>query len=201
VLGVALPPLPPAAFETARPVHATIALRTAPGGRVFVRLGRRTEFGSPLVLGVGARRGRWVGLISPALPNGRLGWTRAQALRFAAAPYAIRVDLPARRLVLLRDGLVIRRVTVGIGGARTPTPPGRYTITDKLAGGGVYGCCILALSGHQPRPPAGWRGEARLGIHGGAPGAVSAGCLHVPEPDLRYLMAHVPLGTPVTVRS
>jgi hypothetical protein len=200
MLGAALPRLPPAVFEVARPAHATIALRTAPGGRVVARLGARTTFGSPLVLGVGARRGRWVGLISSALPNDRLGWTKAGALRFATARFAIRVDLSARRLVLLHGGLVVRQVAVGVGAGRTPTPAGHYTITDKLAGNRVYGCCILALSGHQPRPPTGWRGEARLAIHGGALGAVSAGCLHAAEADLRYLMTRVPLGTPVVVR-
>ena len=195
----ATPPPPAAVFQTARPAAVTISLRTAPGGRVIARLHSHTEFGSPLVLGVGARRGSWVGLISTALPNGRLGWTKAGALRFATARYAIRVDLSARRLVLEHGGLVVRRIAVGIGGGTTPTPPGRYTVTDKLPGNRVYGCCILALSGHQPHPPAGWPGEARLAIHGGALAAVSAGCLHASTADLRFLMAQVPLGTPVTI--
>ena len=197
----ALPSPPAAVFQTARPAAATIALRTAPGGRVIARLGRHTPFGSPLVLGVAARRGRWVGLISTALPNGRLGWTQARALRFATARYAIRVDLSARTLVLEHGGLVVRRIAVGIGASTTPTPPGRYTVTDELPGNRVYGCCILALSGHQPHPPPGWEGEARLAIHGGALAAVSAGCLHASDANLRFLMAHVPLGTPVTVRA
>jgi hypothetical protein len=188
-------------FQTARPVAATpIALRTAPGGRVLARLGPRTRFGTPLVLGVGARRRGWVGLISPALPNGRLGWAKAEALRLAVTHYAIEVDLSRRELLLTRRGLVVRRITVGIGRSASPTPPGRYVITDKLAGDATYGCCILALSGHQPHPPPGWRGEARLAIHGGDLGAVSAGCLHAEDADLRFLMARVPLGTPVAVR-
>jgi hypothetical protein len=196
-----LPPQPPAVFQAARPVAAApIALRTAPGGRVLARLGPRTRFGSPLVLGVGARRRGWVGLISPALPNGRLGWAKARGLRLSAIHYGIEVDLSRRELLLRRGGVIIRRVTVGIGRGVSPTPPGRYVVTDKLAGDTDYGCCILALSGHQPRPPPGWRGEARLAIHGGALGAVSAGCLHAGDVDLRFLMARVPLGTPVAVR-
>jgi len=153
------------------------------------------------VLGVGARRGGWVGLISPALPNGRLGWTRAAAVRFAAARYAVTVDLSRRELTLSHGRLVVRRIAVGVGRSDSPTPTGRFVVTDELAGNRVYGCCILALSGHQPHPPHGWRGEARLAIHGGGPGAVSAGCLHAAERDLRYLMAAVPLGTPVTIHA
>jgi hypothetical protein len=45
-------------------------------------------------------------------------------------------------------------------------------------------------------------GSARLAIHGGSmAGAVSAGCLHASTSDLRFLMASVPLGTPVTIRA
>src|SRR5438128_7028186 len=161
--GVAPPP-PPAAFQVAVPVASALSLRTAPGGRVVARIGRRTEFGSPVVLGVGARRGGWVGVIAPELPNGRLGWVRAGALRFGLVRYAISVDLSRRELVVRSRGVVVRRLTVGIGRGETSTPTGRFTVTDRIepVGTSVYGCCILALSGHQPHPPSGWRGEARL---------------------------------------
>ena len=65
----------------------------------------------------------------------------------------------------------------------------------------VYGCCILALSAHQTNVPASWRGGDRMAIHGGAMGAVSAGCVHASESVLRNLMRLVPLGTPVTIHA
>jgi lipoprotein-anchoring transpeptidase ErfK/SrfK len=82
-------------------------------------------------------------------------------------------------------------------------------VTDKIAGsrfGPYYGCCILALSGHQPNTPPGWTGGDRLAIHGtDAPATIgtpaSAGCLRAADADLRPLMAKVPLGTPVFVRA
>src|ERR687895_698894 len=45
-----------------------------------------------------------------------------------------------------------------------------------------YGCCVIALSGRQPRIPPGWTGGARLALHGTADTsalgrAVSIGCL------------------------
>ena len=105
----------------------------------------------------------------------------------------------------MRGRKVLRRMRVGIGAPGTPTPTGRFAITDKLSGAGfgpVYGCCILALSGNQPHPPPGWDpSESRLAIHGGAQGAVSAGCLHARTAALRFLMAHVPLGTRITIRA
>lgn len=107
-----------------------------------------------------------------------------------------------------RDLVVIRHVGVGIGRLGSPTPLGRFAVTDKLDGrayGGVYGCCILALSAIQPHLPAGWRGGNRIAIHGtpsrgdlGA--AVSAGCIEASDHDLRFLMRGVPLGTRVFIR-
>jgi lipoprotein-anchoring transpeptidase ErfK/SrfK len=72
--------------------------------------------------------------------------------------------------------------------------------------GAYYGCCILALSGHQVNTPAGWQGGDRLAIHGtNQPASIgvpsSAGCLHAEAADLRTLMRHVPLGTPVFIRA
>ena len=68
----------------------------------------------------------------------------------------------------------------------------------------MYGCCILALSARQTHLPAGWTGGDRIAIHGtNAPAtigrAVSTGCVHANDAALRYLMARVPLGTPVTI--
>ena len=181
-----------------------LVLRGAPGGAVVARLGRRTEFGSPLRLAVAARRGRWLGVVTPLLPNGRLGWIDAQSVRRASVSLHLVVSLRAQRLVVLRGRTVLARIPVGIGAPGSPTPTGSFAVTDKLPGArfsSVYGCCILALSGHQPRPPAGWEGsDTRLAIHGGPPGAVSSGCLHATTAALRFLMAHVPLGARVTIR-
>jgi lipoprotein-anchoring transpeptidase ErfK/SrfK len=98
---------------------------------------------------------------------------------------------------------------VGIGRPGSPTPAGRFSITDKLSGGTFgpfYGCCILALSGHQTNTPAGWQGGDRLAIHGtNDPGSIgvpsSAGCLHADAEDLKVLVRRVPLGTPVLIHA
>ena len=70
----------------------------------------------------------------------------------------------------------------------------------------AYGCCILALTGHQPRLPSGWSGGDRLAVHGtGAPStigrAASAGCLHASASVMRRLLATVPLGSTVRIRA
>jgi hypothetical protein len=194
----------PEPFFAASPRTGDVVLRDHPGGRVLATLGSRTEFGSPETVGVARFRGNWLGVISPHLPNGVLGWVPRKEMSLMPVAWSVEVSLATRTLVVLHEGRVVRRATVGIGAAGSPTPPGRYVITDHIdpgTQGSVYGCCILALSGHQPHPPARWdrSRDWRLAIHGGATGAVSAGCIHADETTLRMLMRLTPLGTPVTV--
>ena len=183
---------------------------TAPGGPATAGIAATTEFGSPQVLGVAARRGDWLGVVTSARPNGRLGWVhREAALALRRTRWSLHADLSRRTVTLRRNGRRVHRLTVAIGRPGSDTPTGRFAVTDKLPGsryGGYYGCCILALSGHQPNTPPGWTGGSRLAIHGtdvpstiGTP--ASAGCLRAGDADLEVLMAKVPLGTPVFIRS
>lgn len=209
-----VPPAPAPDFGAVvlRPAGgSTIVVRSRPGGPVAARLSARTEFGSPTTLAVAAQRGRWLGVVTTHLPNGRLGWVdpRESAVRTSTTRIRVVIDLSERRLVVHRGGEVIRRMTVAVGRASSPTPVGRFAVTDKLPGsryGSYYGCCIVALSAHQPNLPPGWTGGDRIAVHGtndpsSIGGAVSAGCPRARAEDLRFLMRVVPLGTPVFVRA
>jgi lipoprotein-anchoring transpeptidase ErfK/SrfK len=190
---------------------STIVVRSRPRGPVVARLDGETEFGSPTTLAVASQRGRWLGVVTTHVSNGRLGWIDPQESRVRTSTTRVHVviDLSARRLVVRRGSEVVRRMTVAIGRAGSPTPVGRFAVTDKLPGsryGSYYGCCILALSAHQPNLPPGWTGGDRIAVHGtndpssiGA--AVSAGCPRASAEDMRFLMRVVPLGAPVTVRA
>lgn len=199
---------PAEAFEIAQ-VTRPVALHAHRGGPTVAWLGAATEFGSPQTLGIVENRGRWLRVISTKLPNGRAGWVRARAVRLTTTPKSLTIDLSRHLLLFKRGDQVVRRMSLGIGRPGSPTPTGRFTVTDKLAGPNYspfYGCCILALSAHQPNLPAGWTGGNRIAIHGtNAPSSIgaatSAGCLHAGDADLRVLMRSVPLGTPVFIRS
>jgi lipoprotein-anchoring transpeptidase ErfK/SrfK len=199
---------------TAPPPQPTVllryatALRLRPGGTVVARLRARTEFGSPTVLPVVAQRGSWLGVVSAALPNGRLGWISGRAtLEAHSSPYAIDASISRREVVVRRDGRIAMRFPVAVGGPGTPTPRGRFAVTDKLLTGDAaspYGCCILALSGHQPAAPQGWGGGDRIAIHAtDLPQTIgteaSLGCLRAPADAIRKVVDTVPLGTIVTI--
>jgi len=184
--------------------EGSVALHPAPGSRqVSATIDGRTEFGSRTSLPVVAARGEWLEVISTKLHNGVGGFIRRAQVRLTRTPIAIDVDLSGRLLRVWRFGIVVLRAAVGIGAAGSPTPIGRFGITDKLTGfnPGAYGCCILALSAHQTHLPPGWAGGDRIAIHGGGGigAATSNGCLHATGAVLRRLMRRVPLGTQVVV--
>ena len=81
----------------------------------------------------------------------------------------------------------MRTLHVAIGRPGNPTPKGRFSVTDKLRvtdPGSPYGCCVLALTGHQTHLPPSWPGGDRLAVHAtkelssiGKP--ASLGCMRV----------------------
>jgi lipoprotein-anchoring transpeptidase ErfK/SrfK len=188
-----------------RPGHR-VELRSSPNGAVVASLSSQTEFGSPQTFAVTRMLpGRRFRVVSTALGNGRVGWISAPpgTLRLSRTSLTLDVDLSSRLLRVRSGTRVVSSFRVGIGAPGTPTPVGRFAVTDKLDGAAyspVYGCCILALSAHQTHLPSGWTGGNRIAIHGGSTaGAVSNGCLHASTAALRYLMRSVPLGARVVI--
>jgi hypothetical protein len=195
-------------WDTARVIRRT-ALRIAPGGRRLAMAGPRTDLGGHRFVSVVGRRGPWLRIVAPERPNGRTAWMRASATRAVGTDISVHIDVSARTLVV-RDGRrAIHRMPVGVGGADNPTPTGRFAVTDKLTMGGpgtTYGCCAIALSGHQTRIPPGWPGGDRLAVHGTRfqetiGHAASLGCMRARERDLQRLMRTLPLGAPVFIRA
>ena len=185
-----------------------VALRSRPDGRTVARLRTKTRWGSPRILSVVEVRGEWLGVSSEHRPNGRLGWIRASAARLTRVRAKLVADLSRRTVTLFRDDRALRRVRVAIGRPANPTPTGRFAITDllRVREASPYGCCVIALSGRQPRLPAGWPGGDRLAIHATSDTstigrAASIGCLRARERDMRWLIRQrLQPGTPVFIR-
>jgi lipoprotein-anchoring transpeptidase ErfK/SrfK len=202
------------AYELARtrgqPVavlNRSTSLRTRPGGPRLWKLRAKTDFGTPTVLAAVDERGGWLRVMEKQLPNGRTGWIPGNAAGIVHSPWSLRADLSERLVEVLRDGHVVRRMSVGIGKESTPTPLGRFAVTDKLhysSPNPSYGCCVLALTGRQPLVPSQWPDGLRMAIHGTNDQstigeAASLGCLRATEADMRWLVRHVYLGSVLTI--
>jgi hypothetical protein len=201
--------------STAAPCHATATvhgramLYRRPGGRPSVPIAGHTEWGSPRIVGVARRRGRWLAVQVPELPNHKVGWLPSRRAELGCVRWAMYADLSRRRLVVRHDGHTVHRFLVAIGSPQHPTPQGRYSVTDKLRvrdPGSPYGCCILALTGHQTKLPPDWPGGDRLAVHAAKDPAsighaVSLGCMRVSSGQARWLLRTIPLGTPIFIRS
>ncbi len=186
--------------------HET-TMRSTPGGAKLANLPTRTPFGSPQALWVTRQSGPWLGVVSPLAGNGRIGWIPRSDATLGRVSWEVRVSLSARRLTVLDNGKAVQHYTVAVGRPTAPTPTGRFAVTDRLLTGdptGPYGCCILALSAESPHAIQGWNGGNRIAIHStpetsaiGEP--VSHGCVRVTLADGRWLLAHIPLGTPTVI--
>jgi lipoprotein-anchoring transpeptidase ErfK/SrfK len=184
-----------------------VEILDAPGGDLVARQGDETEFGSPSVFSVIRRTDRWIGVSTALLPNGEVGWIRADDAKLHAGyvDTAVVVDLSKRSAALFRGGAQVRSWPVTIGAAGSETPTGTFAVTDTFRGGlnPAYGCCAVALSATQPDVPSGWLGGNLIAFHGtgGALGvAASHGCLRSADRDVSALVDAVPLGTPVRIR-
>ena len=171
------------------------ALYDEPGGKVKLRVARRPTWNSPRILGVVERDGNWLAVLVPELKNGEVGWLKdTDVARLETVAWSLHADLSKRRLL----GAPQRRERAqrsrsGSGAPSTGRRPGRYAVTDKLrvnSPDSPYGCCVLALTGHQTKLPRGWPGGDRLAVHAtretaGLGKAVSLGCLRAEHARMR----------------
>ncbi len=194
---------PPLAFH----VRHRAMLRTRPGGKMVARIRTKTEFKSPTILAVAARKPGWV-RVRTSLKRHHVGWLPLSSGALFTQPRSLVIDLSRRTLTVFHRGKQTDRYKVAIGTDATPTPRGKFAVTDRLRTGDPksdYGCCILALNVHQPKIAQGWGGGDRVAIHAtphtwALGHKVSHGCVRASNAALRRLMAQVRLGTPVRIR-
>lgn len=193
---------------TARAGAIRVFARPAAGAGARRLLARRVEGRRlPLVFLVERRRDGWIKAALPTRPNLATGWLRRGDVTLAATPYRIQVRLRRHELILRRQGDVVLRTTIAKGKAVSPTPTGRYFVTDLLRApdpDGFYGPYALGLSAHSRVYTSFAGGNGQVGIHGtNQPSVlgrdVSAGCIRVRNRVIERLAERVPLGTPVDI--
>ena len=149
--------------------------------------------------------GRWGRVEIPYVWPRRHGWIALRGLARHTTDLEVRVDLSSHRITVIRSGRAIFGMPAATGAAVSPTPPGEYFVTDRIAfSGGSLGTFAFGISGIQPKLPPGWNGGNQLAIHGTSdPSSIgrsaSAGCLRVSERSLDRLKPLLQLGTPVIV--
>lgn len=190
-------------------VDARAVLRRSPSGPAIATVGPQTEFGARTFLAVVAQRGHWVGVLAPQAGNGHTGWLPVRHVTLLRDPWSLEIRTAARELIVRKRGAVRLRTPVAVGRPATPTPHGRFAVSDVLIvddAGSPYGCCALALTARQPSIPQGWGGGDRIAIHA-TPNlqsigtAASLGCIRTTDRVMRRLMRTVPPGTRVRIRA
>jgi lipoprotein-anchoring transpeptidase ErfK/SrfK len=209
------PPEDPARDEPVRfllvRVEGDLAITARPGsGRVVGTMPAGSRFyHEPTVAWVRdvSDDGRY-GLVDVPYVAGRAsGWIDLRGLESSWTRVNVVADLSEHRIEVRRGDEVLFRAPVATGATVSPTPPGRYFVTDRVPfpAGGVLGTFAFGISGIQPNLPPGWTGGDQLAIHGtNAPSTIgtsaSAGCLRTSERILDRLLPLLRLGTPVIVR-
>lgn len=217
-LGLTLAPVGhaqlPASFPAAGDIlDNVLAVRARPSlnARVIKRVPAvRTDLRLTIVhatAGMTDADGRaWVRLALQMRPNNTKGWALADSLALTPIRTRIVVDLSSRSLKLYRGNRVLVATRkVGIGTRATRTPLGYYYVAAgyRLAGRG-YGVWALETSAYSPRLTD-WPGGGKVGIHGTfnpgiLPGAVSHGCVRVPNAVILRLKRLARVGTAIIVR-
>lgn len=176
----------------AQPVSAMTSPNENGVGRVFL---------------VQAKMPGWWEVLLPVQPNGRSGWIRATQVTASQTPYRIVVSRSRHMLQLYDNGAQVAQEPVAIGTTDTPTPGGRFYLTELLQPpdpNGLYGPYAFGLSGYSTSMSS-FNGHAPvIGIHGTNEPAllghdVSHGCIRLSNDAITRLAHTVPLGTPVDI--
>ncbi len=178
-------------------------------GRPLRTIERRTVDGKRLrvVFLALRRRQGWVNVQLPVRPDGARAWVRRADVELRTNPYRVVVDLQDRRLTAYAHDRRIATTAIGVGQAVSPTPTGRYFITDLLRPPdphGFYGPYAFGLSAYSPVYTSFAGGDGQVGIHGtNTPSVlgsdVSHGCIRVANALITRLASTLPLGTPVEI--
>ena len=162
----------------------------------------------------------WVPVLIPfQKPNSTVGWVPAAEVTLSETTYEIEISLSRHELVLLNAGAPVLSTTVILGTPETPTPPGRFYVTDPLncnvetvpgypvaECSSAYGAFAIGVSGLSEVLDSFDGTIPQLAVHGtDLPPTelgkdLSNGCVRIPDDVVLQIARTVPLlGVPVTV--
>lgn len=192
--------------------HVARRAPNADAGRIEAVAARRPLTRSATVLPVLGRGGRddaWLRVRLPGRPNGHTGWISAGRTRSTSTPWRIVVSLSARRVIVFREGRVVRRFPAIVGKASTPTPRGSFFVEEALrlspsAPGAPFALATSARSNVLQEFDG---GPGQIALHGtdnlsGTLGtAASHGCVRLAPRAIAWLASRIGAGVPVSIRA
>jgi lipoprotein-anchoring transpeptidase ErfK/SrfK len=119
------------------------------------------------------------------------------------------VDLSRRRVDVYRAGRLVRNFRAVVGKPSTPTPRGRFFVEEaiRLRASDVGAPFALALSARSNVLQAFNGRPGQIALHGRANiggvlgSAASHGCVRLDNDVMRWLVARIGSGFPVTIRA
>ena len=174
----------------------------------ITQLSPLTEYKFARTVLVTEQRDGWVKAILPIRPNNTEGWIAASSVTLSTTNYEIEINLANHTLVLNDSGKPVMEFSVALGTTETPTPVGRFYVTDPIdltkKLDPIYGAYALGMSGYSEVLTSFRGGDGQLAIHGGmweaqAGTNPSNGCIRMLNDQIVQLAGIVPLGTPVVV--
>ena len=166
-----------------------------------------TYYKNPLVVDVLENQGEWMKVLITARPNHTTGWIKADDVTIAATEYRMELDLSTFHLKVFKGADLFIETDVVIGKDSTPTPVGRFFVTEKIKNQtdtGVYGAWILPTNGYSEVLDTFDNGLPQIAFHGtNQPELVgtkaSNGCVRIPNDIVVKIAAAIPAGTPIDV--
>ncbi|MDK8171804.1 L,D-transpeptidase [Curtobacterium citreum] len=196
----------PATSTVAAVRGASVRVAARPGGDTTTTLSNPQPSGAPLVFLVVAQQGDWVQVQLAQRPNGSTGWVPSSAVALSADPYALVVTTATNTLDLYRAGKVVHSYPVATGTGGTPTPTGRFALTELLAPTNAgYGPYAYGTTAFSDVLNSFGGGPGQIGLHGTDDASsigrdTSHGCIRMRNADISTLADLLPLGTPLQVR-
>jgi lipoprotein-anchoring transpeptidase ErfK/SrfK len=159
------------------------------------------------VVPVVAQHEGWLKVELPGRPNGHTGWISRSGTKLSLSHWHLVLDVSQRTVTVLHAGKRVKAFKAVVGKASTPTPRGDFYVEESVALSRTeMGAPLaLALSARSDVFQHFAGGPGQIALHGlrnvgGVPGtAVSHGCIRLTTPAIRWLVAHIAPGVPVTI--
>jgi lipoprotein-anchoring transpeptidase ErfK/SrfK len=156
----------------------------------------------------GAGGVRWLHVLLPGRPNGHSGWIDKRGTAAAVTGWHIVVDTAERRVTVYQNGRAARTFKAVVGKPSTPTPRGEFFVEEaiQLRPSDVGAPFALALSARSDVLQEFDGGPGQIALHGlanigGVLGSAdSHGCVRLDNSAMRWLVARIGPGVPVTIR-